>query len=253
MSFSIVTCTDWNYRRWTTTLINSLHHQFSKRYVIAVGEGDWKSYGAQLGVTIIPQPFNHAMDPIRWCQNVRMRHLRALIEDCDYLLQVDSDVRQNKRLSLKHQFFSPKNKKNMYGHPVWVVYKHYGKKIPIGGLIGRQQVNNRFKINAGWVLYQNTSFTRNMLAEIQKEFDTNYNNEDGWDQIQLWNHLKKNAKDLVGKYIDDGAKGGYWRHAHWWHCKGPGKKETTDLESWHDLRQVPKPQLSDINSIPYRY
>ena len=140
----------------------------------------------------------------------------------------------------------------LYGrYPVWAVYKHYGKKIPTGGLFGRQKVSNRFKINAGWVLYKNTEFTQNMLGKIQQEFDTKYNNEDGWDQIQLWNHLKKNAHDLPGKYIDDGAKGGFWERAHWWHCKGPGKKEIADLESWHDLTRQPRPQLSRMNSLKY--
>ena len=66
MRINIVTCTDWNYRRWATTLIRSLHDQYQHRYVIAVGEGDWQAWGAQLGVTIVPQPFNHAMDPVRW-------------------------------------------------------------------------------------------------------------------------------------------------------------------------------------------
>lgn len=228
MRINIVTCTDWNYRRWATTLIKSLHNQYQNRYVIAVGEGDWEAWGAQLGVTIIPQSFNHAMDPVRWCQNVRMRHLRALLENCDYLLQVDSDVRQNQITDFA----------NFKGFNAWAVTKRWKNKGQV-----LKQVETRFRINAGWVLYRNTPYTKSKLQSIQQEFDHEYADENGWDQIKLWQHFgddMENANKSNAKFIDDGAKGGFKTTSPWYHCKGPGRKEVTDLDTWHDVNQTPQ-------------
>ena len=228
MRINIVTCTDWNYRRWATTLIRSLHDQYQHRYVIAVGEGDWEAWGAQLGVTIVPQPFNHAMDPVRWCQNVRMRHLRSLLEHCDYLLQVDSDVRQN-RLTNFDRF------QNADIFAVTKKYKTKNKEVKV--------VDDRFRINAGWVLYKNTGYNRDRLQKIQQEFDHEYQDENGWDQIKLWQHYGTHVGDVNatdGKYIDDGSWGSFKADSTWFHCKGPGRKETTDIESWHNLNMTPQ-------------
>jgi len=229
MKINIVTCTDWNYRRWATTLIKSLHNQYQNRYVIAVGEGDWEAWGAQLGVSIVPQTFNHSMDPVRWCQNVRMRHLRALLEDCDYLLQVDSDVRQNKYTDFQH--FTEFN--------AWAVTKKWKNKNDV-----LKEVEMRFRINAGWVLYRNTPLTRSKLQIIQQEFDHEYADENGWDQIKLWQHFGNHMANVNVppnyKYVDDGAKGGFKKTSPWYHCKGPGRKEVTDLDTWHDINQTPQ-------------
>jgi len=228
MRINIVTCTDWNYRRWATTLIKSLHNQYQNRYVIAVGEGDWEAWGAQLGVIIIPQSFNHAMDPVRWCQNVRMRHLRALLEDCDYLLQVDSDVRQNQITDFT----------KFKGFNAWAVTKRWKNKDKV-----LKEVETRFRINAGWVLYRNTPYTKSKLQSIQQEFDHEYADENGWDQIKLWQHFgddMENANKSDAKFIDDGAKGGFKKTSPWYHCKGPGRKEVTDLDTWHDINQTPQ-------------
>ena len=228
MRINIVTCTDWNYRRWATTLIRSLHDQYQHRYVIAVGEGDWEAWGAQLGVTIVPQPFNHAMDPVRWCQNVRMRHLRSLLEHCDYLLQVDSDVRQNR-------FTNFDRFQNADIFAVTKKYKTKNKEVKV--------VDDRFRINAGWVLYKNTGYNRDRLQKIQQEFDHEYQDENGWDQIKLWQHYGTNVGDVNasdGKYIDDGSWGSFKADSTWFHCKGPGRKETTDIESLHNLNMTPQ-------------
>jgi hypothetical protein len=228
MLINIVTCTDWNYRRWATTLIRSLHDQYQHRYVIAVGEGDWQAWGAQLGVTIVPQPFNHAMDPVRWCQNVRMRHLRSLLEHCDYLLQVDSDVRQNR--------FTDFNR--FQNADIFAVTKQY--KTKRGEII---TVDDRFRINAGWVLYKNTQYNRNRLQKIQQEFDHKYQDENGWDQIKLWQHYGRHVGDVNasdGKYIDDGSWGSFKADSTWYHCKGPGRKEKTDIDTWHNLDMTPQ-------------
>ena len=34
-----------------------------------------------------------------------------------------------------------------------------------------KQVDDRFRINAGWVLYKNTAYNRDRLQKIQQEFD----------------------------------------------------------------------------------
>jgi len=196
--------------------------------VIAVGEGDWEAWGAQLGVTIVPQPFNHSMDPVRWCQNVRMRHLRALLQDCDYLLQVDSDVRQNKYTDFQH--FTEFN--------AWAVTKKWKNKNDV-----LKEVEMRFRINAGWVLYRNTPLTRSKLQIIQQEFDHEYADENGWDQIKLWQHFGDHMANVNvpnRKFVDDGAKGGFKSTSPWYHCKGPGRKEVTDLDTWHDINQTPQ-------------
>jgi|TARA_Y100000034_G_scaffold134448_1_gene202927 hypothetical protein len=242
MRLHLVTCTDWNYRRWTTTLINSLDDSWTEKFVIAVGEGDWEAYGAQLGVTIIPQQFNHAMDPIRWCQNVRMRHLRALIEDCDWLLQIDSDVRQNLIFDINHvidkQYQDPR-----WGNPkkkgiFFANYKHTGKTK--GSF--HEEVNPRFRINAGWCLYKNCKQNRDSLEQIQRAFDFEYDNEDNWDQLQLLKHYEKDINILPFKYVCDGATG-YYPHAGWYHCKGPKKKTITS--DWHILSEIPKPIMTE--------
>ena len=228
MKINIVTCTDWNYRRWATTLVNSLHDQYQNRYVIAVGEGDWEAWGAQLGVTIVPQAFDHAMDPVRWCQNVRMRHLGALLQDCDYLLQVDSDVRQNKTTDFK--------KFNQFN--AWAVTKRWKNKNDV-----LKKVEMRFRINAGWVLYRNTPLTQSKLQTIQQEFDHEYADENGWDQIKLWQHFGDHMANVNANgriFVDDGAKGGFKNTSPWYHCKGPGRKQVTDLDSWHDINQTPQ-------------
>ena len=228
MKVNIVTCTDWNYRRWATTLVNSLHNQYQNRYVIAVGEGDWEAWGAQLGVTIVPQAFDHAMDPVRWCQNVRMRHLRALLEDCDYLLQVDSDVRQNKHTDFQH--FTEFN--------AWAVTKKWKNKNDV-----LKEVEMRFRINAGWVLYRHTPLTKSKLQTIQQEFDHEYADENGWDQIKLWQHFGDHMANVNANgriFVDDGAKGGFKSTSPWYHCKGPGRKQVTDLDTWHDINQTPQ-------------
>jgi len=196
--------------------------------VIAVGEGDWEAWGAQLGVSIVPQSFNHSMDPVRWCQNVRMRHLRALLEDCDYLLQVDSDVRQNKYTDFQH--FTEFN--------AWAVTKKWKNKNDV-----LKEVEMRFRINAGWVLYRNTPLTRSKLQIIQQEFDHEYADENGWDQIKLWQHFGDHMANVNvpnRKFVDDGAKGGFKSTSPWYHCKGPGRKEVTDLDTWHDINQTPQ-------------
>ena len=197
--------------------------------MIAVGEGDWEAWGAQLGVSIVPQTFNHSMDPVRWCQNVRMRHLRALLEDCDYLLQVDSDVRQNKYTDFQH--FTEFN--------AWAVTKKWKNKNDV-----LKEVEMRFRINAGWVLYRNTPLTRSKLQIIQQEFDHEYADENGWDQIKLWQHFGNHMANVNVppnyKYVDDGAKGGFKKTSPWYHCKGPGRKEVTDLDTWHDINQTPQ-------------
>tara|TARA_A100001011_G_C13992387_1_gene707807 strand:- start:51 stop:740 length:690 start_codon:yes stop_codon:yes gene_type:complete len=227
MHVNIVTCTDWNYRRWATTLLKSLHNQYANKYVIAVGEGDWESWGAQLGVTIVHQPFNHAMDPVRWCQNVRMRHLRALLENCDYLLQVDSDVRQNKFTNWT-QFRKGK---------IWAYTKYWKNKNDI-----LEPVKDRFRINAGWVLYKNGDKNRKILEKIQQQFDYEYKDEDGWDQIKLFEHYGNKVIHLNNRitFIDDGSQGGFHPDSPWFHCKGPGRKQNTNLESWHNLNMTPQ-------------
>ena len=230
MRINLVTCTDWPYRQWATTLINSLQDDYQNRYVIAVGEGDWKAWGDQLGVSIIPQRFNPGMDPVRWCQNVRMRHLHNLLQDCDFLLQVDSDVRQNSKVKTNWKKF---NKKDSYA-----VTKMWKSKNNI-----LQEVELRFRINAGWVLYKNTPENKKRLLKIQQQFDHEYQDENGWDQIKLWEHYNRhiqNANKSHPKFIDDGSRGGFKKDSPWYHCKGPGRKQNTDLASWHDLSVTPK-------------
>jgi hypothetical protein len=238
MRLHLVTCTDWNYRRWTTTLINSLDDSWTEKFVIAVGEGDWEAYGAQLGVTIIPQQFNHAMDPIRWCQNVRMRHLRALIENCDWLLQVDSDVRQNLNFNIKHIYgLHPKQKNKEFRDIFFANIKQIGKRI------GNQyeKVDPRFRINAGWCLYKNCSENKKKLLQIQQAFDHTYNDEENWDQLQLFKHYESAVDKLPWKYVDEGIHGWYpW--AGWYHCKGPGRKNKDN--KFHDLHNTPIPHMT---------
>ena len=106
-----------------------------------------------------------------------------------------------------------------------------------------KQVETRFRINAGWVLYRNTPYTKSKLQSIQQEFDHEYADENGWDQIKLWQHFgddMENANKSNGKFIDDGAKGGFKTTSPWYHCKGPGRKEVTDLDTWHDVNQTPQ-------------
>ena len=221
MRINLVTCTDWNYRNWAKTLINSLHDQYQNRYVIAVGEGDWESFGRDLDVTVIEQPFNHAMDPVLWCQNVRMRHMRALIENADYLLQVDADIRQNKAIDIK-QFID---------FDISAVTKQRGKN--------NTTVDPRFRINAGWVLYKNTTKVLEKLEKIQQDFDTTYNNQTQWEQTMLDRYFP-DCNPLPYKYVDDGSKGSFLKESPWYHCKGPGRKQNTDIDSWHDLSVTPK-------------
>jgi len=221
MQINLVTCTDWNYRRWAITLLNSLHDQYQTKYVIGVGEGDWDSFGSDLGVTVIKQPFNHAMDPVLWCQNVRMRHMRALIENVDYLLQVDADVRQNKFFDIQ-QFTK---------FDISAVTKQKGK--------GNSPIDPRFRINAGWVLYKNTTKVLEILAKIQQDFDNTYNNQTQWEQTILDKYFPV-CNSVPYRFVDDGSKGGFMKDSTWYHCKGPGKKQNTDLDSWHNLSMTPK-------------
>ena len=101
----------------------------------------------------------------------------------------------------------------------------------------------RFRINAGWVLYRNTPLTKSKLQTIQQEFDHEYADENGWDQIKLWQHFgdhMANVNVANNKFVDDGAKGGFKKTSPWYHCKGPGRKEVTDLDTWHDINQTPQ-------------
>jgi hypothetical protein len=239
MRLHLVTCADWNYRRWTTTLINSLDNSWAEKFVVAVGEGDWEAYGAQLGVTIIHQPFNHAMDPIRWCQNVRMRHLRALIENCDWLLQVDSDVRQNLPFSMKD--VSHTAREYPYEPIMYTVIKNAGKINKKRKMY--EQVSPRFKINAGWCLYKNCPENKGKLEKIQQSFDYSYKDEKNWDQLQLLKHYDWRYHQLPFKYIDEGSTGGFFPYAGWFHCKGPTKKINED--DWHDLSRCPQSELPE--------
>jgi len=237
MRLHLVTCTDWNYRRWTTTLINSLDDSWTEKFVIAVGEGDWEAYGAQLGVTIIPQQFNHAMDPIRWCQNVRMRHLRALIEDCDWLLQIDSDVRQNLPFHMENLKHSNKHHNNRE-HIFHAIVKKVGKVKD--GMYTK--VDPRFTINAGWCLYKNCKENLEKLEKIQQAFDTEYVDKQNWDQLELLKHYDGIVSEVPFKYVDEGSFGGFWPYAGWYHAKGPRLK--TVSTNWHDLNATPTPSMN---------
>tara|TARA_Y100000310_G_C20581586_1_gene763280 strand:- start:616 stop:1329 length:714 start_codon:yes stop_codon:yes gene_type:complete len=234
MRLHLVTCADWNYRRWTTTLINSLDNSWAEKFVVAVGEGDWQEYGKDLGVTIIHQPWNHKMDMVRWCQNVRMRHMRALLDDCDYLLQIDSDMRQHNPFEIE-KFQDETNKDFIF----WCNTKD-GKMRPITpGAKKRKfgKLDPRFHINAGWCLYKNCKENRIKLGAIQEQFDHSYNDEPNWDQIQLFHHYRDIKKKLPWQYVDDGSHGGFGEKSDWYHCKGPEKKKYT--WQWHQLDCVP--------------
>ena len=220
MRINLVTCTDWNYRNWVITLLKSLHDQYQTKYVIGVGEGDWNLFEQQHNVTVIQQPFKQSIDPVLWCQNVRMKHLRSLIEDADYLLQVDADVRQNKAFNIQ-QF------KNF---DISAVVKQKGKNDT--------PVDPRFRINAGWVLYKNKPNVLEKLEKIQHEFET-YNNQTQWEQTMLDKYFPV-CHSVPRRFIDDGSKGGFMKDSTWYHCKGPGRKQNTDLDSWHDLSVTPK-------------
>ena len=221
MRINLVTCTDWNYRHWAITLLDSLHDQYQTKYVIGVGEGDWTSFGQKHNATVIQQPFKQSIDPVLWCQNVRMKYMRSLIEDADYLLQVDADVRQNKAIDIK-QF------KNF---DVSAVVKVKGKN--------NKPVDPRFRINAGWVLYKNVPDVLQKLEKIKHEFDTTYNNQTQWEQIMLDKYFPK-CKNLPKRYVDDGARGGFEPDSPWYHCKGPGRKQKTDIATWHNLNMTPQ-------------
>ena len=221
MRINIVTCTDWKYKDWAVTLLSSLKQQYNKKYVIGVGEGQWDQFATAHDVIVIKQPFKESMDPVLWCQNVRMRHLKALIQDADYLLQVDADVRQNKAIDIK-QFMN---------FDISAMTKQKGKS--------NTPVDPRFRINAGWVLYKNVPNVLERLEKIRHEFDNSYNNQTQWEQSMLDKYFP-NCNSLPHKYVDDGSKGSFLKESPWYHCKGPGRKQNTDLASWHNLNTTPK-------------
>ena len=247
----LVTCIDWNYRHWAETMLESTKpfNNFTKKFVIAVGEGDWEQWGEKYDVIIVPQPWhtNPVFDKIRWCQNVRMRHLHSLIKGSDWLLQVDADTRQNRPLNTK--IF--KRVKNPQYALSFAVTKSIGRMIGIGRF---KDVDDRFRINAGWVLYKNNAITKKLLKKILVDFDLKYNDDPtnpnnsarNWDQVRLWKVFGKYMRSVENKYIDDGAKGGFWFDSWWFHCKGPGSKART-IETWHDLSKPPEPQAVDQN------
>ena len=221
MRINLVTCTDWPYRQWAVTLLNSLHDQYQTKYVIGVGKGEWNTFSREHNVEVIEQPFKESMDNVLWCQNVRMKHMRSLIEDADYLLQVDADVRQNKAIDIS-QFNN---------FDISAVTKQKGKN--------NTPVDPRFRINAGWVLYKNVPNVLEKLEKIQQEFDATYNNQTQWEQTMLDKYFP-NCHSVPHKYVDDGSKGSFSKDSTWYHCKGPGRKQNTDLDSWHDLSMTPK-------------
>ena len=228
---NIVTCTDWNYRHWTETLLKSLKGinsgDYHQKYVIAVGDGDWDQFANQYNVNVIREHWKDGEDRTLWCQNVRMKHLRDLIDDVHWLLMVDADVRQNKPINTK--FFKNINALS------YACVKHVGKQDSQGRFTVAE---TRFKINAGWVLFRNKEETKLRLKHIKEEFKQ-YSNTPQWDQIMLWKHFPS-TYNLPYKYVDDGAKGGFKGRSHWWHCKGPGRKQKTNLDSWHNLKITPK-------------
>ena len=92
-------------------------------------------------------------------------------------------------------------------------------------------------------MYKNTQYNRNRLQKIQQEFDHKYQDENGWDQIKLWQHYGRHVGDVNasdGKYIDDGSWGSFKADSTWYHCKGPGRKEKTDIDTWHNLDMTPQ-------------
>ena len=222
---NIVTCTDWHYRHWVETLLKSLKGtvtgDFNKKFVIAVGEGDWEQFGKQYNVTIINEKFKDGEDRTLWCQNVRMKHLPDLMQDAHWLLQVDADVRQNKPFNTvpfkKQKAITFANRK----------------------MIGKEgkDMDDRFKINAGWVLFKNHPQVLLGLNSIKKEFK-NDSNTTQWEQLMLLKYFPFTAM-LKYKYVDEGTKG-FEKSSVWFHCKGPGRKEMTDLNTWHDLTTIPQ-------------
>tara|TARA_Y100000592_G_C5351048_1_gene258885 strand:- start:33 stop:743 length:711 start_codon:yes stop_codon:yes gene_type:complete len=228
---NIVTCTDWNYRHWAETLLKSLKGtntgDFHKKIVIGVGDGDWGQFALQYGVDIIRESWKEGEDRTLWCQNVRMKHLRDLIDDVHWLLMLDADVRQNRPMDIRR--FKAINA------PSYAVVKHVGKQDKQGRYT---VVDTRFRVNAGWVLFRNNKQNKSNLQQIKQEFKQ-YSNTPQWDQIMLWKYFS-NTYNLPHKYVDDGAKGGFKGRSHWWHCKGPGRKQKTNLESWHNLKLTPK-------------
>ena len=236
MNVDLVTCTDWQYRHWATTLFKTLDKSWRRKYIIAVGPGDWDSYGMRIGANIINQQFAPGLDKVLYCQNVRMKHLYDLLQNCDYLLQIDADFRQNLPFNIydfhkhsdTHQFWCKRKKgkiKERYQpKPTQVIW---------------QNTDPRFHLNAGWCLYKNTEQNLKILSEIQNEFNTNYDNTKNWDQLQLYKHYKSTGGSLVFKYIDEGVKknyhatkGGFRTTSAWWHCKGL-KKEYEKY--WHSV------------------
>tara|TARA_B100000242_G_C42926376_1_gene429590 strand:- start:34 stop:726 length:693 start_codon:yes stop_codon:yes gene_type:complete len=222
---NIVTCTDWNYRHWVETLLQSLKGlttgDFNKKFVIAIGEGDWDQFAEKYNVTIIKEQWKDGEDRVLWCQNVRMKHLCNLIQDVHWLLQVDADVRQNKPMNTA--FFKK------YKGVTFANRKEVGKEM--------KPMVDRFKINAGWVLYKNHPTTITGLENIRKEFET-YSNTPQWEQLMLLKYFPLTLP-LPFKYVDEGVKG-FRNTSHWFHCKGPGRKEMTDLNTWHDLTIIPQ-------------
>jgi hypothetical protein len=141
---------------------------------------------------------------------------------------VDSDVRQNQISDFK----------KFKEFDAWAVTKKWKNKNDV-----LKEVEIRFRINAGWVLYKNTPLTKSKLQTIQQEFDHEYADENGWDQIKLWEHFGRHIANVNANgriYVDDGAKGGFKRTSPWYHCKGPGRKQVTDLDTWHDINQTPQ-------------
>lgn len=242
----LVTCVDWNYRHWAETMLLSTKpfKNFKKKFVIAVGEGDWDSWAERHDVTIVPQawPDDPNYDRGRWCQNVRMRHLLNCIKGSDWLLQVDADVRQHAWLNTK-VFRRVKNPQTALA---FAVTKSIGRMLGRGKF---KKVDDRFRINAGWVLYKNNTITKALLKKILVDFDAKYHDDPtdpnntarNWDQIRLWKVFGKFTRPVANKYVDDGAKGGFWHDSAWFHCKGPGAKGRT-METWHDLSKPPEPQ-----------
>ena len=222
---NIVTCTDWNYRHWVETLLKSLKGtvtgDYNKKFVIAVGDGDWDQFGKQYNVTIINEQFKDGEDRTLWCQNVRMKHLPDLMQDAHWLLQVDADVRQNKPFNTlpfrqqKALTFSNR--------------KEAGKEGKL--------MDDRFRINAGWVLYKNHPKVLLGLNSIKEEFK-NYSNTTQWEQLMLLKYFPFTFP-LSFRYVDEGVKG-FRNSAYWFHCKGPGRKQMTNLDTWHDLSTTPQ-------------
>jgi hypothetical protein len=115
------------------------------------------------------------------------------------------------------------------------VVKHVGKQDKQGRYT---VVDTRFRVNAGWVLFRNNKQNKSNLQQIKQEFKQ-YSNTPQWDQRMLWKYFS-NTYNLPHKYVDDGAKGGFKGKSNWWHCKGPGRKQKTNLESWHNLKLTPQ-------------